>query len=970
MNALKSLLLFTQEAFRRKQAVTRVLQRWAWWGAGVVALLVLSWLNPAFVQRLDLLAYDVLVPTRPAMDQSPVLIAIDDASLAELGRWPWSRARHAEMIDRLGEAGAAAIGMGVLFSEPDLDDPASDAALAAAITRYGRLVLPVAPSQQPDAHKSDASPFFASLMPAGGASRTALGHVDVEMDMDGQARRLYLQAGYGRAEWPAMAVAVRQQVDPVLDITQLPGVRPNRRAHQDATLWVRDREVLLPRMQSLPTLSFASVLHAPKQLALVRGRAVFIGVTATGLGGELVTPLVGRQSTLSAVEFHAQAYAALVQQSLMQRAPPLLSLLLALLMLASMALWSGSEGRRVLLAVSMLGLPLLISAILLHTTRQWVAPAVTTLSLGVALIGWLAAKFQQVLRQLRRSRQYAQDTLTAIADAVITIDVKQRMVQSANPSAVWFSATGHPLGQPWRQAYPLMDDGQARLDVALDECLRHHHRIELPDYCRLYSPNSGTTRALRIVVSPLCNLDGQLDGAVLVFSDVTDAVSATRELHHAATHDLLTDLPNRVLLHKRLVTTLERIERNGKSAAILFLGLDRFKYINDSIGHLAGDEVIKIVALRLRRLCRETDTVARWGGDQFVIVLEDARDQAGATHVAIKVIDALTQDVVLDEGFGSQRLPCSGSVGISMLPQDGADIDDLLSKADMAMHRAKIHPQASYQFWSEELNIRRRERLALEIDIRNGLRDQQFVLHYQPQFRLHDQRLVGMEALIRWQRSPDILVSPAGFIDVAEETGLIIDMGSWVVMQAARQVAHWLAEGLDPVPVAVNVSARQCLNHDVVAVVRKALKETRIPPALLRLEITESAAMADADHVIDLLMAIHALGVGLAVDDFGTGYSSLSYLKRFPIDELKIDKSFVDGVATNNNDAAIVRATIALAHGLGLKVVAEGVETEEQSRFLSSLNCDIAQGYLFSRPLPLVAATELLNHRRRTPAAS
>ncbi len=370
--------------------------------------------------------------------------------------------------------------------------------------------------------------------------------------------------------------------------------------------------------------------------------------------------------------------------------------------------------------------------------------------------------------------------------------------------------------------------------------------------------------------------------------------------------------------------------------------------------------MLRIIAQRLRALCRDTDTVARWGGDEFVLLLEDVGGQDGAATAATKVVDALTQDIVLDESFGHIVLPCAGSVGVVMAPQDGTDLDALLSKANMAMYRAKAQPQACFQFWSNDINTRLHERLALEMDLRQALRENLFVLHYQPQFSLYGQQMVGLEALMRWQRTPDQLVMPHGFIQVAEECGLIVDMGAWAVLHAARQVALWLRAGLKPVPIAVNISARQCLNRDLVQVVRLALQETGIPPHLLRLEITETTAMSDADQVIGLLHEIRALGVRLAVDDFGTGYSSLAYLKRFPIDELKIDRSFVSDIATDKDNAAIVRATIALAHGLGLQVVAEGVETEAQSRFLADQHCDTVQGYLFGRPQPVDIVTQWL----------
>jgi diguanylate cyclase (GGDEF)-like protein len=914
--------------------------------------LLLTWLNPSAVQRLDLLAYDLLLPSHTASAQPPVVIAIDDASLATLGRWPWPRAVHAQMVNRLQDAGASAIGMAVLFSEPDTRNPASDHALAAAIARHGKVVLALAPAQQADGRIA-AAPLLPTLVMADAQAPPSLGHVDVEIDADGQTRAIALMAGNGQAETPALALAVLQAAapDPVWD-----KLVPVDTIARHTSTWVRDHKVLLPRVRGLPTLSFAHALQSPQALDIVRGRPVFIGITASGLGGELVTPLAGSHTTLPSVMLHAQALEALHSQTWIDPAPAPLALLFALVAASSLALLPACQGRRVLVGgVLVLALPLLVSAGVLLATRTWLPPATATLSLAVALVFWLAAKVRTMNRRLLRTRQHAQSTLQAIDDAVITIDTRLHTIRYANPTAQLHAPGQTLLGQPLHSAYPLSEDSMERLVAAVFECLGRGSRVYVRELLSLPAPSG--TRVLRATASPLRSPEGALDGAVLVFSDVTDSVAAARALDYAANHDALTGLPNRVLLHERLNLALSRVQRRGGSAALLFLDLNRFKHINDSLGHRAGDEVLRVIAQRLRALCRDTDTVARWGGDEFVLLLEEVGGQDGAATAAAKVVDALTQDIVLDDSFGNITLPSAGSVGVVIAPQDGTDLDGLLSKADMAMYRAKAQPQACFQFWSSDINLRMHERLALEIDLRQALRDDQFVLHYQPQFSVYGQHMVGMEALMRWQRTPDQLVMPIGFIEVAEECGLIVDIGAWAVLHAARQVALWLQAGLNPVPIAVNVSARQCLNRDLVQVVRQALQETGIPPHLLRLEITETTAMSDADQVIGLLHEIRALGVRLAVDDFGTGYSSLAYLKRFPIDELKIDRSFVNDIATDKDNAAIVRATIALAHGLGLQVVAEGVETEAQSRFLADQHCDTVQGYLFGRPQPLDIAT-------------
>ena len=911
------------------------------------------WLNPAPVQRLDLMAYDLLLPltTHQAAGLPPVVIAIDDASLAVMGRWPWPREVHAQMIERLHEAGASAIGIAVLFSEPDADNPVGDAALAAALARQGRVVLALAPALQVNGRLGSA-PLLPSFTLAGQPFAPHVGHVDVEVDLDGQSRSMHLMAGNGQAETPALALAVLQQVAPDPAWDRLLPVHA-------ATTWVREQEVLLPRVRGVPTLSFATALRTPGALASVGGRAVFVGVTASGLGGELTSPLSANHTTLASVLFHAQAFEALQSRAWINRAPAYMSLVLALAAVSSLLLLPVRQGRHLMSAVLLLTVPLVVSAAVLGATRYWLPPATATLALAIAMALWLASHLRAMNRMLTRTRQHAQATLQAIDEAVITIDARQQMIQFANPAAQLHAPDRKFLGQTLQTAYPLTADSMDRLISAVYECLGRDNRVYLRDLLGLPGPNG--LRMLRATASPLHGPDGEVDGAVLVLTDVTHTVTTARALDFAANHDALTGLPNRTLLHERLNLALARVQRRGGTFAVLFLDLNRFKHINDNLGHRAGDAVLRIIAQRLTGLCRDTDTVARWGGDEFVLLLEDVDGQEGVAAAAAHVVATLGQDIVLDASFGHLTLPSAGSVGVVMAPQDGVEPDALLSKADMAMYRAKAQPQPCFQFWSTDINTRMHERLALELELRRALRDELFVLHYQPQFSLKTQQIVGMEALMRWQRTPHELVMPAQFIEVAEECGLIVDMGAWAVLHAAQQVAQWLRAGLDPQPIAVNISARQCLNRDLVQVVRLALQETGIPPALLRLEITETTAMSDADQVIGLLQDIRALGVLLAVDDFGTGYSSLTHLKRFPIDELKIDRSFVSDIATDKDSAAIVRATIALAHGLGLQVVAEGVETEAQCQFLADLHCDIVQGYLFGRPEAHEAAVRWLS---------
>jgi diguanylate cyclase (GGDEF)-like protein len=935
--------------FRNRQLMLRLV----WWLAGVAAAVALTWWYPSAVQRVDLMVYDLLLPTRAPAAQPPVVIEIDDDSLAALGRWPWPRSVHAEMIDRLREAGASSIALDVLFSEPDAEHPARDQALAAAIQRHGRVAVAVAPVLQANGSMA-ASPLLPALASVP-SDALQPGHVDVEVDIDGQVRSLYLYAGAGAASLPALPMAAYQGPRSPSSKTAAMSLASGNPTGP----WVRRQERLIPRVAGLSHISFARALKSPGALAEVRGRVVFIGVTARGLGGELATPLASGQSTLAAVLLHAQAFDALQNRALITRARSTLSLVFALLAVSSLALWPRRSGRLSLLAGAMLALPTLVSAVLLATAQTWLPPAVSTLAIAVVLMFWTADHLRTVNRQLQRSRELARATLHAIDDAVITIDLPQQTIRYANPAALRQVGERPLLGAQLQQAYPLSEESMANLQQAVLACHTQGSRVFVTESLQLRTADGA--RSLRATANPLQSPEGKLDGAVLVFSDITEAIAVARELDHAASHDSLTGLPNRTLLHERLALTLSRVQRRNGMAAILFLDLDRFKHINDSLGHGTGDEVLRVLAQRLRSICRDTDTVARWGGDEFVIVLEDVGTQEGAASAANKVVASLSEDIQLSASFQHLRLPCAASVGVVLIPQDGCEIEDLLSKADKAMYRSKSLPGGGFQFWSEDINTRILDRLALEMGLRQALRDDLFVLHFQPQFALRNQRLVGMEALLRWQRTPDQLVMPGSFMEVAEETRVIEDIGAWAVLRAARQIEAWLRKGLQPVPIAVNISACQCANRNIVQVVRMALAETGIPPSLLRLEITETTAMTDADQVIGLLHEIRALGVGLSVDDFGTGYSSLSYLKRFPIDELKIDQSFVRDITVDKDDAAIVHATIGLAHSLGLQVVAEGVETEAQRQFLAAQNCDTAQGYLFGRPQPLDSVVRLIS---------
>ncbi|THF63872.1 EAL domain-containing protein [Pseudothauera nasutitermitis] len=458
-----------------------------------------------------------------------------------------------------------------------------------------------------------------------------------------------------------------------------------------------------------------------------------------------------------------------------------------------------------------------------------------------------------------------------------------------------------------------------------------------------------------LTLSAVCDENGARTHYVGVFTDLSKLKSTEERLAHLAHHDPLTGLPNRLLVISRLEHAVEVAQRKGQRLAVLFLDLDRFKTVNDSLGHSVGDELLREVAGRLRCRLREEDTLGRLGGDEFMVLLEDLEVPEDAAVVANDLIGVLAEPFALSSG---PEVFIHASVGISLYPDDGDDHLALVRNADAAMYRAKSQGRNTYGFYTEDLTRSASRRLELETRLRRALANGEFVLYYQPVKAVADGRLLGAEALVRWLPPGEPMVSPADFIPIAEETGLIVPLGEWVLRTACAQLREWLDAGYPAGSVAVNLSVEQIRRSDMETLLRDVLAETALPAHRLELEITESSLMEHGDQAETLLSALKALGVGLAIDDFGTGYSSLAYLKRFSIDKLKIDRSFVKDLADDRNDLAIAAAIVAVARALDISVQAEGVETEAQLGLLHELGCGVFQGYLCSPPLPADAFRE------------
>ena len=525
------------------------------------------------------------------------------------------------------------------------------------------------------------------------------------------------------------------------------------------------------------------------------------------------------------------------------------------------------------------------------------------------------------------------------------LDVKTSMVHTSEMSLRLFGMHSDQHDVPYDTLLEcLHPEDRPKFGHALDECLSGTGNLDI-EY-RVAWPD-GNFRWLRTKGDALLNLDGDPIKVLWVTEDVSQRKDMDARVRFLAHHDLLTGLPNRTLFQDRLQQALAGAKRMQSRVALLFIDLDRFKYVNDSFGHRAGDILLQTVAARLRSCVRETDTVCRHAGDEYLIVLSALREPTEAARVAEKVLKIFDEIFLLE----SHEVQISASVGISIFPDDGQTMEDLIRNADAAMYHSKKSGRNRFEFFTPELNAPVAERLVLANQLRRAIEEDQLVLHYQPQFDTATGRLVGAEALVRWDHSEHGLLFPDSFIALAEESDIIHLIGAWVLNEACRQIADWQVRSLGVVPVAINFSSFQFRRANLVENVAAALARHGVRSQQLEIELTENAIMQDPRETAKTLDQLHEMGVSLSIDDFGTGYSSLNYLKRFPIDKLKIDRSFVEDLPHDLNDAAIVQAIINLAKSLRMIVVAEGVETKAQLDFLRSLSCEVYQGYLGGRPI-------------------
>lgn len=800
--------------------------------AVLILLLVLAGVllsGTRYLERLDLVSYDSLLPLQAGQfDPRIVVIAIDDASLIRLGRWPWSRRRHAELIDRLSNMGARVIGIDIIFSEYQQDDSLADLELARALKQNRRSVLVVAPIQQtPDSPIAELLPI-----PELAVAARALGHVDVELDSDGLCRRYFMYAGMDDPHWPALAQAmlmVSRDINPAT-LPFYPAVT--------GTGWIRQHMVLIPYAKKglrPAVFSYTDLISGQVPDSAIRDKYVLVGATATGLGDAISTPASPSHERMPGVELNAHILNGLLKENNIYPLSELQRLILnALLILAGSVFVLLLQMRAGFIAMlAGVFMTLAVSALLLAGKQLWFPPVAAMLMI---VLSW-------------------------------------------------------PLWSLWQM---------------------------------------GVEKRLRQ------NLMGRLE--------------------HQAVHHAITGLPNMGMLEERLHRLNVHTPHSSGLASLMVLHINWSGSASMILGRPSGDGLLKIISCRLQELVQGNSFVAHLNGDDFAILLNDMADIRAVEQAAMELLTQLQQPLMQEE----QEILLSLQIGVSVWPEDGYDGLTLLRNAYTAMFKSRIDDTEPLCIYSSDIGQKLQVRSRLEQALVHALERGEFKVFYQPQVNAHDGHIVGVEALLRWESPKLGWVGPDTFIPVAEHVGLINIIGQWVLETACQQLRSWTDEGFGPLRLAVNVSPLQFIVPGLADSIRRIVEQTGIKPSQLELEITESSLMHDMDNAIQVMQEIKQQGMELAIDDFGTGYSSLSSLRNFPLNRLKIDQSFTREIGKNADATEITLAILAMGKQLGLSVIAEGIETVEQARFLRQQGCDEFQGYLYSRALSAESLLPLL----------
>jgi diguanylate cyclase (GGDEF)-like protein/PAS domain S-box-containing protein len=902
--------------------------------AGVAALVAVAYLAGVLEpldERLTDARFRLL--ERPASGEL-VIVAIDDESLRSLGDWPWDRGRHATVLENLRDAGADRVALTLHLSSRSIPeaDLKMNNALAAA---DGRVILPLFKQTEwsGGGRATPMRPLQAFLL------HSTLATIDAPLRPGGTMRRHRLTAELDNTRVPSLAFALSGLSDPGFDSFYVDlGIDP----------------------ESIPRISYADVLNGTFDAELFRGNAVIVGLTATELADHVS---VSGHGALPVSVVQALAFESLVQGRTLQTGSPIPVVLgIVLLGLATGVVVGVGSPRMSLLLVSaviagafLLALVAQSRSAILIDVSPWMLAPLGNLAL-VTMRSIDRRRINQILRApgLRRSQVLMRHVAESCPDGILIVD-RDGVIQAANSTAEsLFDLTATELTGTDIFEITTSESASSASQRWSETCTAGRESCE-----GVARRADGTTVPVEIVSNRVL---GDAGGKRVCFlRDIQERKAKEHALKYQATHDSLTRLPNRVLLRERVEEALREAEPDGSSIAFMILDLDRFKEINDTLGHEIGDQALKEVAERLLGQLRDCDTIARLSGDEFAVVVPRIR-VAEAHAKALELIDALTEHI---EIYGL-LLRVKASIGIAMFPAHGKTAAELIQRADVAMYAAK-HDGSRVSVYHAEQDFTNIRHLALSGELKKAIEDDRLMLYYQPKIACDMRCLAGVEALVRWNHPEYGLLSPDRFISVAEHSGLIKPLLRWVLRVALQQCSKWQRQGL-PIGVAVNLSARNLEEEDLPQQVTLLLEDFQVAPQLLTLEVTESAFMENPQCALSIVEELTELGVRISIDDFGTGYSSLSYLKRLPAREIKIDRTLITEICQGRDDAVIVQSTIEMAHGLGMSVVAEGIESAEVLDRLSSFRCDTAQGHFFSPPLPADSFLQWMNSSPWKPA--
>ncbi len=915
------------------------------------------------MERIDFVIYDVVrIFQLQVKDTDLIIIAIDNESIRNLGGWPWSRGVHAELINRLTAIGKPATAFDLLFSELHASDPMGDQLLSEAIAAHGNIIFPAAPVS------ADASGFLTLAMPHPLFSRNImLGHTDIELDSDAVTRRVFLHAGIDSPSWSALGLALAEKSFPekIRPATANPKTKTPVR---NGRFWVRSGETLIPfsgKPGSFPHISYSRVLFDDGVLAGLKDKTIIIGMTATGMGTRFATPasLANRQP-MTGVEWHANVYSMIQHNRMIHPVSNTAALLISISWIALLLAVTSTVKKHltVPLLLAILFLTLMLVYLLLQLQYLWIPPGAALLGVIAFYPLWNWHRINQFLRLFLINKIQSSTALETIVDGVIIMDASDHVIYiNRGAENILRTQLNQVTGKLLRQIVNTLPTQADHFSAdQFPGTIPPEPGLDIPGTleCQIKT-TLGDRRNVRITRSQLHDEQRMLIGSVISMTDITDTVRLAQRVAYQEEYDALTKLPNRSKLLSRFDQLIGSAQDMEKTITVFFVTLDNFKKINDAMGHQAGDKLLRTVSWRLNKVINHKGVLARWGGDEFIILQDNLSDTLPVTETAQEILNAIGQAFDID----GMKLFVSASIGISFYPQDGMTSDLVLEKAGTAMYQAKHKGGNRFDLYSPQSSvIWTRDRLELEKDLRTAIEHDELQVFFQPIVNATSHHISRIEALVRWQHPKRGFLSPSEFVPLAENIGLIEQLGERVLSISCLSTNQLLRAGY-PMKVSVNVNPRQLTNSGFLDMVFKTLHDTGLPASALMLEITENAVVNNTERASEILEQIKAVGILIALDDFGTGYSSLTLLRELPIDILKIDKSFVRTLDRNQNDQKIVQAIIGLGANLGLTVVAEGVETEQQSQMLLQHHCRYQQGYFFSRPIPYSALLELVTQK-------